>query len=45
MNIKGKCHMPKAVIFDLEGTLVSSSLDFTAIREQTACGPGQDLLE
>lgn len=45
MSIKVKCQMPKAVIFDLDGTLVSSSLDFTAIREQTACVPGQDILE
>ena len=45
MSIKVKCQMPKAVIFDLDGTLVSSSLDFTAIREQTACVPEQDILE
>lgn len=36
--------MPKAVIFDLDGTLVSSSLDFRAICEQTGCVPGQDIL-
>jgi HAD superfamily hydrolase (TIGR01509 family) len=36
--------MPEAVIFDLDGTLISSKLDFRAIREQTGCAPGEDLL-
>jgi HAD superfamily hydrolase (TIGR01549 family) len=36
--------MPEAVIFDLDGTLVSSSLDFKAIREQAGCEEGQDIL-
>jgi len=36
--------MPEAVIFDLDGTLVSSNLDFRAIREQTGCMSGQDIL-
>ena len=33
------------VIFDLDGTLVTSSLDFTAIREEIGCPRSQDLLE
>jgi HAD superfamily hydrolase (TIGR01509 family) len=37
--------MPNAVIFDLDGTLVSTSLDFRAICEQTGCVPGQDILQ
>jgi len=36
--------MPEAVIFDLDGTLISSNLDFRAICEQVGCVPGQDLL-
>lgn len=36
---------PKAVIFDLDGTLVSSSLDFLALCKETGCIPGQDILQ
>jgi HAD superfamily hydrolase (TIGR01509 family) len=36
---------PQAVIFDLDGTLVSSSLDFRAMCAQTGCVPGQDILQ
>jgi len=36
---------PEAVIFDLDGTLVSSSLDFRAMCDQTGCVPGQDILQ
>ena len=32
------------VIFDLDGTLVSSSLNFTAIREQIGCPQSTDIL-
>ena len=35
---------PKAVIFDLDGTLVSSTLDFLAISEEVGCKPGHDIL-
>jgi HAD superfamily hydrolase (TIGR01509 family) len=34
-----------AVIFDLDGTLVSSSLNFAAIREELGCGENEDILE
>lgn len=34
-----------AVIFDLDGTLVSSELDFRAIRRQLGCPADHDLLE
>lgn len=43
-NQRTKRPMPEAVIFDMDGTLVSSNLDFQAIREQTGCVPGQDIL-
>jgi HAD superfamily hydrolase (TIGR01509 family) len=34
----------RAVIFDLDGTLVSSSLDFTVMREELGCPPQEDIL-
>lgn len=34
----------KGIIFDLDGTLVSSSLDFKWLREQVACPPEDDIL-
>ena len=34
----------KAVLFDLDGTLVHSSLDFARIRREIACPEGVDLL-
>lgn len=37
-------HTLKAIIFDLDGTLVESSLDFNKIREDIGCDPGQDIL-
>lgn len=37
-------HPVKAVLFDLDGTLVHSSLDFPRIREEIACPEGEDLL-
>jgi HAD superfamily hydrolase (TIGR01509 family) len=43
-NQRTKRPMPEAVIFDMDGTLVSSNLDFRAMREQTGCMPGQDIL-
>jgi len=43
-NQRPKRTMPEAVLFDLDGTLVSSSLDFRAICEQAGCVPGQDIL-
>ena len=36
---------PKAVIFDLDGTLVSSNLDFLAISNEVGCIPGHDILQ
>ncbi|RAJ99041.1 HAD family hydrolase [Aliidiomarina maris] len=35
----------KGIIFDLDGTLVSSSLDFNAIRRDIGCPPQQDILD
>lgn len=35
----------QAVIFDLDGTLVDSRLDFTAIRRELACPQGVGVLE
>nr|WP_261594509.1 MULTISPECIES: HAD family hydrolase [unclassified Pseudoalteromonas] len=35
----------KGIIFDLDGTLVSSELDFQLIRAQVGCPREQDLLE
>lgn len=34
----------RGVIFDLDGTLVSSSLDFAAIKREIGCPPGADVL-
>lgn len=34
----------KGIIFDLDGTLVSSSLNFNGLREQVGCPPGEDIL-
>lgn len=34
----------KAVVFDLDNTLVSSSMDFTPIRQSIHCPPTQDIL-
>ena len=34
----------RGVIFDLDGTLVSSNLDFIKIRQQIACPKDMDLL-
>ena len=34
----------KGVIFDLDGTLVSSQLDFKWLRQQVNCPPGEDIL-
>lgn len=35
----------KGVIFDMDGTLVSSSLDFAAMRRAIDCPPDQDILD
>jgi len=35
----------KAVVFDLDNTLVSSTLNFSEIREQLGCPDNEDLLE
>ncbi|WP_100658570.1 HAD family hydrolase [Alteromonas flava] len=35
----------KAVIFDLDGTLVESTLDFAAIRRAIGCPQNEDLLQ
>lgn len=34
----------KAIIFDLDGTLVSSSLDFAQMRKDLGCPSGEDIL-
>ncbi len=34
----------RGVIFDLDGTLVSSSLDFAAIKQEIGCPPAADVL-
>ena len=34
----------KAIIFDLDGTLVTSTLAFSTIKEQIECPPDEDLL-
>ena len=39
------CDEIRAVIFDLDGTLVSSSLNFGAIREELGCQANQDILQ
>ncbi len=36
---------PKAIIFDLDGTLVSSTLDFLALCKEVGCTPGHDILQ
>ncbi|MFD2229066.1 HAD family hydrolase [Alkalimarinus sediminis] len=36
---------PKAIIFDLDGTLVSSNLDFSALSKEVGCSPGDDILK
>jgi HAD superfamily hydrolase (TIGR01549 family) len=38
-------HKPLGVIFDLDNTLVSSSLDFDSIRASLGCPKGIDLLD
>lgn len=39
-------HSPlQGIIFDLDGTLVDSRLDFTAIRNELGCPAGQGVLE
>ncbi|GAB5381115.1 MAG: HAD-IA family hydrolase [Aliiglaciecola sp.] len=35
----------KGVIFDLDGTLMHSSLDFTFLRNQTGCPENRDILD
>ena len=35
----------RGVIFDLDGTLVDSALDFAAMRRETGCPEGEGLLE
>lgn len=37
-------YKPKAFIFDLDGTLVESDLNFTTIREAIGCPTDQDIL-
>lgn len=36
--------LPSAVIFDLDGTLVTSKLDFSSIRKAINCKPEEDIL-
>lgn len=42
---KGLFHPIRAVLFDLDGTLVHSSLNFAKIRQDVGCPPGQDVLD
>lgn len=35
----------RGVIFDLDGTLVESNLDFAAIKAELKCAPSQDVLD
>ena len=35
----------KGIVFDLDGTLVDSALDFAAMRKETGCPEGMGLLE
>lgn len=37
-------HLIKGVIFDLDGTLLTSALDFQAMRQQINCPPQLDIL-
>jgi HAD superfamily hydrolase (TIGR01549 family) len=37
-------HLIKGIIFDLDGTLLTSALDFQAMRQQINCPPQQDIL-
>lgn len=37
-------HFIKGIIYDLDGTLASSTLDFKAMREQIGCPLGYDML-
>lgn len=43
--IKRHILLPQAFIFDLDGTLISSNLDFTAIKAEVGCPDAKDLLE
>ena len=40
-----RSHPPRAVIFDLDGTLADSALDFDAIRAEIGLMPGLPILE
>jgi len=37
-------HFPRAVLFDLDGTLVTSQLDFAKMKSDTGCPPDNDIL-
>ena len=41
---KLKGHLVKGIIYDLDGTLASSTLNFKAMRETIGCPLGHDLL-
>ncbi len=36
--------MPKGIVFDLDNTLLTSKLDFSAIRQSIGCQPGDDII-
>ena len=36
---------PRGIVFDLDGTLADSRIDFTAIRAEIGCSPGVGILE
>jgi HAD superfamily hydrolase (TIGR01509 family) len=44
-NVSMSVHPILAVLFDLDGTLVHSSLNFAQIRRDVGCPAGQDVLE
>lgn len=44
-GIRGKKRMIKGIIFDLDGTLVTSNLDFAMMKAQLGCPRENDLLE
>ncbi len=44
MKLPNLDHTIKAIIFDLDGTLVSTDLNFNAIRDKIGCPQGSDIL-
>jgi len=44
ITLNSGSHQIDGIIFDLDGTLVDSSLNFNLIRQQVGCPLGQDML-